>query len=155
MLFFAPDTEATLRHWLSLLRPTGRLAITTFGAQDEVWQSVDSMFRPYLPPGLLDPRTTGPDAPFASMTAFDTFVRASGGVTVSSVEEPVEITFTDAHQWRAWTMTQGQRGMWGSVPEQEHASRSSGGWRPSWRVPRRVRPDPAAQQVRYTTAAPA
>ena len=119
VLFFAPDPLGTLTHWVSLLRPTGRIGITTFGDQDEAWRAVDDVFTPFLPPHLLDPRTTTDDDPFASTDGLHRLFTAAGADDVESHEERLEITFAGADDWRAWTMTTGQRAFWAAVPSDQ------------------------------------
>jgi len=116
VLFFCPDPEATLRQWLGLVRPGGRLGITTFGPQDEIWRRVDSVFEPYLPQQLLDARTSGRRGPFASSEALVSLFEQCGAVGITSQEEPVEVALPDADAWRRWSMTLGQRQMWAAVP---------------------------------------
>ncbi|HEX8498607.1 MAG TPA: methyltransferase domain-containing protein, partial [Actinomycetales bacterium] len=65
VLFFLPDPAAAARAWAQLLVPGGRLGVTTFGPLDPLWQRVDALFTPYLPPRLLDARTSGRRGPFA------------------------------------------------------------------------------------------
>jgi O-methyltransferase/aklanonic acid methyltransferase len=123
VLFFCPDPEATLRGWLARTRPgSGRLGITTFGPQDDVWRRVDSVFDPFLPPQMLDARTSGKRGPFADNDALVALFVACGGVGVESVEEPLEVALPDAEAWRRWSMTLGQRRMWGAVPEDRRES---------------------------------
>lgn len=119
VLFFTPDPVATLRHWISLLRPTGRIGITTFGDRDRLWRDVDDLFTPHLPPGMLDPRTTHRESPFASTTRLETLFADCGASGARSTVERIELEFADASAWRAWTMTTGQAGMWAAVPEAE------------------------------------
>jgi ubiquinone/menaquinone biosynthesis C-methylase UbiE len=118
VLFFLPEPAAAVRRWLGLLRPGGRLGITTFGALDPRWAQVDALFKPYLPPQLRDPRTTSADSPLASDEGVAALVRGAGGVDVRTVTERLAARFADAQQWRAWTMGTGQRAFWGFVPEQ-------------------------------------
>ncbi len=105
VLFFSPDPAATLSQWISLLKPAGRIGITTFGDRDGLWRDVDDLFTPYLPPALLDPRTSGADSPFASTAALHELFRRCGAEAVESHEHRVEVAFTDGAAWRAWTMT--------------------------------------------------
>ena len=79
VLFFLPDPGPGLARWLRLLRAGGRVGVTTFGAQDETWQAVDALFRPYLPPQFLDPRTMGVEPPFDSDAAMEALMADAGG----------------------------------------------------------------------------
>jgi ubiquinone/menaquinone biosynthesis C-methylase UbiE len=119
VLFFAPDPAATLAAWLRLVRPGGRVGVTTFGEQDEVWKQVDDLFRPYLPPGFLDPRVSTDGNPFATDATMERLMEGAGGEDVRTVREPFTVHFEDAEQWRRWSMGTGQRAFWGFVPEAE------------------------------------
>jgi ubiquinone/menaquinone biosynthesis C-methylase UbiE len=119
VIFFLPDPADALARWVELLVPGGRIGLTTFGAQDEVWKSVDALFDPYLPAEMLDARTTGARGPFSTSDATDELLSAAGLTSVETVEEPLTVSFDDPEMWRRWTMSVGQRRMWGLVPEAE------------------------------------
>jgi ubiquinone/menaquinone biosynthesis C-methylase UbiE len=117
VLFFAPDPRATLRSWMRLLAPGGRIGIATFGAAGETWTKVDTLFRPHLPPALLDARTTGAAGPFSSDQGVEDLFAACGAVGVRTVGRSLPVHFRDAAQWRRFSMGTGQRAMWRFVPE--------------------------------------
>jgi SAM-dependent methyltransferase len=119
VLFFAPDPAATLASWLRALVPGGRIGLATFGAADPVWERVDDLFRPYLPPQLLDARTTGTSGPFASDEGVEALLADAGAVAVRTVSRPLRVRFADADQWRRFSMGTGQRAFWRFVPEEE------------------------------------
>jgi SAM-dependent methyltransferase len=117
VIFFLPDPGAALRSWLELLAPGGRLGISTFGPRDQAWVDLDSVFRPFLPAHLLDPRTSGESGPFASDAGVEDLLTAAGFTGVRTAGLEVSVTFQDAAQWRTWSRSHGQRAMWESVPE--------------------------------------
>ena len=119
VLFFLEDPLAALTRWVSLLVPGGRLALTTFGELDGPTKEIDALFAPWLPPGLLDPRTTGGESPFASEAGMEELFRAAGATDVTTVLEPTVIEFPDVESWRQFSMSTGQRAMWMAVPEPE------------------------------------
>jgi ubiquinone/menaquinone biosynthesis C-methylase UbiE len=119
VIFFLPDPAAALRSWVEVLVPGGRVGLTTFGPQDDVWKSVDALFDPYLPPDMLDARTSGVRGPYASSDATSELLRSAGLTSVDTVVEPLTVPFEDAETWQRWTMSVGQRRMWGFVPEAE------------------------------------
>ncbi len=118
VLFFAPDPEATLRSWMSLLAPGGRIGISTFGEADATWKRVESLFAPHLPPALLDARTSGETGPFASDEGVERLFAECGAADVRTVRRPLEIHFDDAATWRRFSMSTGQRAFWRFVPEE-------------------------------------
>lgn len=120
VLFFLPDPQAALRGWAALLRPGGRLAVSTFAEQSEAWQALDALFAPYLPPQLLDARTSGTTGPFASDEGVEGLFTGAGLVDVRTTHLDAGVAFADVDAWVAWSRSHGQRVMWDHVPPAEH-----------------------------------
>lgn len=116
VLFFLPDPLTALRGWTALLRPGGRLGISTFGAQSEGWQALDALFVPYLPAQLLDARTSGRSGPFATDAGVEQLFTAAGLVDVRTEDADMEVAFPDLDAWVTWSHSHGQRAMWDHVP---------------------------------------
>ncbi|SCF46342.1 class I SAM-dependent methyltransferase [Micromonospora mirobrigensis] len=121
VLFFLPDPAAALRAWRELLVPGGRLGVATFGDRDPRWEELDAIFRPYLPPQLLDARTSGTAGPFASDAGVEELLTAAGYQGVRTVGLDIEAVFTGPEHWYAFSMSHGQRVMWEAVGEDERA----------------------------------
>ena len=119
VLFFLPDPAAALRAWRGLLRAGGRLAVSTFGPQDDVWQAIDGLFDPYLPADLLDARASGRRGPFGSDEGMAALVADAGLDDVRTVTVDLPVHFADADHWYAFSLSTGQRAMWQLVPEPE------------------------------------
>lgn len=119
VLFFLPDPLEALRSWLGLLRPGGRVGISTFGDFSPAWHEVDAVFRPYLPPTMADPRTQTAESPFGSDAGVERLFSEAGFESIRTSHLTVEARFDDVDQWYRWTWSQGQRRMWGLVPEGE------------------------------------
>lgn len=122
VLFFLPDPGAAVRAWTDLLVPGGRLGITTFGEQDERWLGLDAAFTPYLPPAMLDARTSGRRGPFADDAGMEDLLTAAGVDDVRTVHRTVTATFRDPDQYVTFSWSHGQRAMWEAVPPEDHAS---------------------------------
>ena len=121
VVFFLPDPLAALVAWRRLLvAPGGRLAISTFADRDRVWDAVDASFRPYLPAGMLDARTTGAAGPFSSDAGVEELVGAAGYTGVRTTHFDVEVTFADVDEWCVFSRSHGQRAMWEAVPDSAH-----------------------------------
>ncbi len=121
VLFFLADPGAAVRAWRALLSPGGRLGISTFGPLPESWRAVDAVFDPYLPPQMLDARTSGVTGPFASDAGMEALVTDAGFTQVSTHAITVPVRFSGGDQWYEWTRSTGQRKMWEFVPEVELA----------------------------------
>ena len=119
VVFFLPDPRAALPRWVDLLRPGGRVGLTTFGDRDPVWSEVDAGFDPYLPPHLLDARTSGANGPFASDAGVEALLGDAGFVGATTSTRRVAVRFDDADHWFRFTMSVGQRAFWGFVPEEQ------------------------------------
>ncbi len=120
VLFFLPEPAAVVRTWADLLVDGGRLGVTTFGTQDERWQRVDALFRPYLPADLLDARTSGAQGPFSSDEGMASLLRAAGLGDVRTVHRVVTAAFRDTQQLLEFSWSHGQRAMWEAVPAEVH-----------------------------------
>ncbi|MCY7342337.1 MAG: class I SAM-dependent methyltransferase [Pseudonocardia sp.] len=120
VLFFLPDPGAAVRTWAQLLVDGGRLGVTTFGPQDERWEQLDALFRPYLPPAMLDARTSGRRGPFSSDEGVAQLLREGGLTDVRTAHRTVEAVFRDAEHLLEFSWSHGQRAMWEAVPEPEH-----------------------------------
>lgn len=119
VLFFLPDPLAGLRQWVDLLEAGGRLGVSTFGPQDERWQQLDSSFLPYLPPAMLDARTSGRRGPFASDEGVSALLQEAGLADVRTAHRTVEAVFRDPEHLLEFTWSHGQRAMWEAVPEDQ------------------------------------
>ena len=119
VLFFLADPAAAVASWRTLVRPGGRVGITTFGGVDPRWAHVDEVFGPFLPPGMKDARTSGRAGPFGSDEAMERLIEEAGFVGARTVSGSVPVRFADADQWHDFTWSVGQRAMWLSVPEDE------------------------------------
>ncbi len=122
VLFFLADPAAAVRAWHALLTPGGRLGISTFGPLPASWLAVDAVFDPYLPPQMLDARTSGASGPFASDAGLAALVSDAGFSQVSTRTITVPVRFSGEQQWYDWTWSTGQRKMWQLVPEDERAA---------------------------------
>lgn len=117
VLFFLADPLAALRNWLPLLKPGGRIGVTTFGPADPRWEEVDSVFQPFVSPQMRDARTSGKEGPFASDQGVETLFTQAGFTNISTHFASINVRFTDAQHWYDFTWSVGQRMMWLAIPE--------------------------------------
>jgi ubiquinone/menaquinone biosynthesis C-methylase UbiE len=116
VIFFLPDPATAAAAWQRLLVPGGRLGISTFGHRDKAWEDLDAVFRPYLPPHLLDARTSGRAGPFESDGGVEDLLTAAGFDQPRTTGFDLTVTFDDPEHWRTWSRSHGQRAMWDAVP---------------------------------------
>ncbi len=152
VVFFLPEPAVALARWVPLLRPGGRVGLATFGDRDPVWAGVDAGFDPYLPPHLLDARTSGASGPFASDAGVEQLLHDAGFVDATTSHRRVTVRFTDAEHWYRFTMSVGQRAFWGFVPEDERPAVKATAFA---RLAEAAAPDGSVtlwQDARYTVA---
>lgn len=118
VLFFDPTPEATLADWLALLRPGGRIGLTTFGGQDAAWRAAELLLVAYAP-AIPDPRTNASRPPFTTIQTMTSLLSDCGLVDVECHDEPLEIVLPDVRAWRQWSMSLGLRQFWDMVPAAE------------------------------------
>ncbi|GAA2744956.1 class I SAM-dependent methyltransferase [Terrabacter aerolatus] len=119
VLFFDPQPAETLAGWMALLRPGGRIGLSTFGPNDPAWTAAEAVLLAHAPAQLLDARTSGRAGPFATTGSLTTLLESVGATDVDSHDEPLVVTLPDADAWHAWTMTLGLRQLWAAVPDTE------------------------------------
>lgn len=150
VLFFLPDPGAAVRDWSTLLADGGRLGVTTFGPQDQRWSDIDALFTPYLPPALLDARTSGRRGPFGSDEGVEGLLRAAGLGNVRTAHRTVDAVFRDAEHLLEFSWSHGQRAMWESVPDEARAELRGQVIDAVRRLQHDDAPVSFSQQVRYT-----
>jgi len=91
VLFFLPEPAAALSTWVRLLAPGGRIGLSTFGPSNDQWQSLEAPLRDFMPP--LDPRTVGPQSPFASDEGMAALLADAGASDVRTTTRRVELAF--------------------------------------------------------------
>lgn len=119
VLFFLPDPATALARWVDLLAAGGRIGLATFGEEHPAWRAVNALFRPWLPPAMLDPKLSDPDGPFASDAGMEELLRGAGASRVQSVTRRLDVPWGDVEGWKAFSMSTGQRAMWAMVPAHE------------------------------------
>lgn len=117
VVFFLPDPAAALSRWVRLLTPGGRIGVSTFGESSPQWQALDSHLREFMPP--LDPRTVGPQSPFASDAGMAELLTNAGAVGVQSSSRRVDISFASFDQWLRFSRSVGQRVAWERMSDED------------------------------------
>jgi len=120
VLFFLPDPLDALARWVRLLAPGGRIGLVTMGDEDPVSVEVNALFRPWLPPAMLDPKALGPSGPFADDASMEALLTAAGAGAVTTVTRRVPVRYGDVDGWERFSKSTGQRAMWHLVPADEH-----------------------------------
>lgn len=117
VVFFLPDPWAAAATWLRMVRPGGRVALTTFGGTAPAWGLAEALLRPFMP--TFDPRTVGPDGPFASDANMERFLSEAGADRVVTTPFRIPVAFDDIDHWVRFSRSVGQRAAWDRMPENQ------------------------------------
>jgi SAM-dependent methyltransferase len=114
VVFLLPDPHAALRAYARVLRPGGRLALSTFGPQDPHFTAAMQALARHLPPGSGPPPK--PDGMFASAEATTAALTAAGFGDVTHSDHTTVSRFRDEEHWLAWCWSHGARALLRRIP---------------------------------------
>jgi ubiquinone/menaquinone biosynthesis C-methylase UbiE len=124
VLFFLPDAPSAVRAYARLLRPGGRLVLSTFtevtDADKEWFGHLGAVLGPYLPPSP-EPKPDSPPPPEARLRTRESLVEvlAGGGFSDPRFTEIAHRTvFARPEQFWDWLWSAGMRGMMESIAPQ-------------------------------------
>jgi SAM-dependent methyltransferase len=106
--FFLPDPHAGLRRWFELLRPGGRLALSSFSGDDFRFKPAHEALATFMPEGPPPPQAPGIDAFQDNDTVAD-LLRSAGFVEIGSVERVHQTVFRSPEHWWQWQGSHGGR----------------------------------------------
>jgi SAM-dependent methyltransferase len=106
-LFFFPNLRASLAQFLRVLKPGGRLAVCTWGRDDERWAWLGDLRQKYSPAQFQRPPIAGPD--FNQPAAMQTVLQESGFTDVRVIAEESEFLYGDEEEWLAVQWSHGMR----------------------------------------------
>ncbi len=116
VLFFLADPVVAVAAWRALLRPGGRVGVTTFGGFDPAVDALSGLLDPYLPGGEVDARAPVQPDWFDSDDGVEQLFATAGFGEVSTHHATVSVALRDVEHWRAWSQSLGQRAAWERVP---------------------------------------
>jgi SAM-dependent methyltransferase len=119
VVFFLPEPVQAVSRWVRLLAPGGRIGLSTFGASSPEWEALEDLLMEYMPP--QDPRTVGPQSPFASDAGMERLLAEAGAAGVRTTTRRVEFAFESFDQWVRFSRSVGQRAAWDRMSTEESA----------------------------------
>ncbi|KUO16437.1 class I SAM-dependent methyltransferase [Streptomyces dysideae] len=115
VVFMLPDPATALHNYAILLRPGGRLAMSSFGPVDPRFFHVTDVLLTFLPDGPPDIPGQG-DSPFGSRNSLIRLVDSAGFSEVTVDEAGFDLRFRQPGQWWDWLWQTGGRVVLDAIP---------------------------------------
>jgi len=119
VLFFLPEPQRSLERWVELLRPGGRLGVSTFRPWRGVWRGIEEIFEGYLE-HTGRPSTTSMPEVFRTDEGVAGLLSGAGMLEVRTEVVTFVVPFADTEEWRLWSLGTAMRGLWMRAPEDSH-----------------------------------
>lgn len=121
VLFFLPDAPGAVGRYARLLRPGGRLAVSTFqemSAEEQASrQRIADGMRSLWPPAPAAPATGAPpEARLRTRESIADLLAPAGFTDLTFAEREVPLRFTTLDQYWRWMWSQGMRAMLERIP---------------------------------------
>jgi SAM-dependent methyltransferase len=114
VIFFLDDPIAALSRWRALLRPGGRLGITTFQPWWGAWQALSRLYDEFT----QDPVST--DDRYLTDGGVEAMLTRAGFSGVHTELATYVIPFADVEAWRRWSLATPLGGLWRRTRESDH-----------------------------------
>ena len=105
--FFFPNLRAALAQFLRVLKPGGRLAVSTWGRDDERWAWLGDLRQKYSPAFMRESASARPA--FNQPEAMQAMLREGGLTQVQAIEDEQEFMYADEDEWLAVQWSHGMR----------------------------------------------
>jgi ubiquinone/menaquinone biosynthesis C-methylase UbiE len=112
-IFFFPQLDRALSEMRRVLKPNGRIAVTTWGTRDEQWKWFKELIETYLPSEsepeqICDPQSTSKPI-FNTPEGLEAILASAGFVNIRVVSESTEFIYADEEQWWSTLWSHGMR----------------------------------------------
>lgn len=102
-LFFFPQLSRALSEMRRVLKPDGRIAVSTWGKEDAYWPWLDALLKAHLPPEPEPVQSTAPPSgpDFETPQGMEAILREAGFADIQVVAEAGEFIYTTEEEWWA------------------------------------------------------
>ena len=114
VLFFLPEPVEALRRWRALLRPEGRLGITTFQPWRGTWRALWALYDEFAQ------ESSSADDRYSTDASVEAMLTSAGFADVRTELATYAIPFVDADQWQRWSRATPMGGLWRGTAEADH-----------------------------------
>jgi ubiquinone/menaquinone biosynthesis C-methylase UbiE len=108
-LTFFPDCQRVLSECRRVLRPGGRIVLSSWEREDGRWRWYGELLQQTLHPGARRPSSDPPPAPYSTGTSLSALLQQAGFVEVEVVAEEAEFMYRGADEWWAVQWSHGSR----------------------------------------------
>jgi ubiquinone/menaquinone biosynthesis C-methylase UbiE len=113
-IFFFPQLDRALSEMRRVLKPKGRIAVTTWaGTRDERWKWFEELMETYLPSEPETEQTSDPQSIskpiFNTPEGLEAILASAGFVNTKVVSESTEFIYADEEEWWSTLWSHGMR----------------------------------------------
>lgn len=113
-IFFFPQLDRALAEMYRVLKPKGRIAVTTWGPKDEQWKWYGNLIDAYLPPDEPETEQTPDPQPeakyvFNTSEGLEAILASAGFVDIKILFESEVFTYAGEEEWWSTLWSHGLR----------------------------------------------